>query len=171
MKTVVLTLTTMMVSAQSFASAGVVPASVKSTITHGMKSQYTQEEDRKMSDLCKLLQPGNPIVDWGTHEAKVTCTPTGQGLIEITAKNEFGQVSIFANAEDTALVGIIDGDYTFEYINNLQQRLSFQLGYKKYDASTRPPGSKLPGYYVANLYLNDKGTKIHLGYSFRDFQP
>ncbi|HEY8270116.1 MAG TPA: hypothetical protein VIG33_04460 [Pseudobdellovibrionaceae bacterium] len=161
-------LTTVLLTAQAF--AGVEPATIRSMITGEMRSQYTQEEARSMEDLCQLSQ-NKEIIKWGNEESKLTCNLTSQGHLEITAENHLGKVSIFANPKDMAIVDIVEGDYSYQYTNDIHQQFYLKLTFKKYNASNRPAGSTLKGYYAADLSLRDNSAKIHIGSSLQDYRP
>lgn len=159
MRNLGLTVVTLMFSIQAFAE--VPPTSVKSAITQIMRSRLSQEKALSVTDLCHLMRPNNKELHWGKAEFTLKCTHTPQGLVQIAAENSLGQVSVFANPTDITLVEEFDGDYSYEYLNDLDQRLYLKLTYKK------DPSGETAGFYTADLSLRDRAAKIRIGYSYK----
>lgn len=170
MKALILLLTAMMLSAQTF--AGTAPVSVKSTVDHDLQGWNSQEEALSIEKLCHFLRADNDHIKWGEKPAKLTCTKMTGGLVEINAENSLGQLSIFANASDMTVVDVSEGDYTYEYTNNLHQRLYLQLSFKHVGLMHKIFGFGQAGFYAAELSLYDSGTsRIRMGYETQDYRP
>lgn len=135
--------------------------------TNKIRVYNSQADALNIKTICKLVNEK----EWDMGEkSALSCKNLENGVVEITGKNRFGELSILANATDKTVIEY-NGDPHYKYQNNLNESMLIVLSFVNTGIRNTPFGIAENGYYRGDVYLRKGKTgMIRVGYYIQDFR-